>query len=294
MQAHLQDLSVLPDTIEQPGPPGEAWISAPTRLQALDFELSADVSLDKAISQEITARGLSGAYIRIKNAQMDRMQYVIPGLAPDDQHVAWFSETYSPSMPGRIEDASIVCGFKSDEPTFHCHGQLSDANLVPAMGHLLPDTCYLSHPVSVTGYGFKDARFNRQADPETNFDLLIPEAISEVTNSDEGMLLRIAPNIVIGEALIECCRQANWQAASIHGVGSLIGAHFDDGRVLNSFATEYMITSGAIDLSGSEPLIDLQIALVGLEGNVMQGRLAEANNPVLITSELLLKNLSKE
>ena len=292
-QAHLQNLDILPKIIQQPGPAGEPWISVPTRLEKLDFELTAGIALDDALSEEIKTRGLSGAYIRIVDASMERMQYVIPGLAPNDEHVAWFSETISPAMPGRIEDASIICGVMSGKPTFHCHGQISDANQNPALGHLLLESCYLSSPVRVTGLGFKDARFNRKADPQTNFDLLMPEAVGEGSNFNEGLLVRVAPNIEIAEALIECCRRANWQRASIHGVGSLIGAHFDDGRVLKSFATEYMVTSGAIELGGSEPHIDLQIALVGLGGDVMQGRLAQVNNPVLITSEILLQNQSK-
>ncbi len=296
MKDPQSQFETLPDFIQQPGPAGECCTMVPTRLLELDVVLPANIPLDEAISQVIETRGLSGAYIRITDAKISRLCYVIPGISSNDKHVAWYSETYTPLMPGRIIDASIVCGFLSRKPSLHCHGLFDDADRQTAMGHLVLEACYLSNPIRVTGFGFEDAYFNRETDQETNFDLLIPQSVDHqsgeynVSDSDKGMLVRIAPNVEIASALVDCCRNADWQSASIYGVGSLIGAHFDDGRILNSYATEYMITSGVVDMNGPTASVDLHMALVGLGGCVMQGRLKTGSNPVLITSELVLKN----
>ncbi|NRB16664.1 MAG: DUF296 domain-containing protein [Rhodobacteraceae bacterium] len=290
MQASL----TRPDYIMQPGPAADAYTSAETRIIELDFELPAGVSLHDSLAQKIKSLGLSGAYVRIAIAGMSRLEYVIPSLSPDDKHVAWYSKTYRPAMPGRIEDAGINCGSLSEQAFFHCHGLWSDANGDTAMGHLLPEATVLSTPARVTGIGFKDARFNRVSDPQTGFDLFVPEQLALAPKEAQAMLLRIAPNIEIAQPLIEACQKTGWSRASVHGVGSLIGAKFADGRTMNSFATEVLVTEGTVDLSGDEPRVSLEISLVGLDGEFMHGQLASTGNPVLITFEIILKNQSKD
>lgn len=287
-------LATRPEYIEQPGPAGAAYTSAFTRLVELDFELPAGVVLHDALAQEIKARGLTGAYIRIADAGMSELAYVFPALSPDDDHVAWYSETVKPPMPGRVENAGIICGSLSDKPHYHCHGLWSDAKGKTAMGHLLPEVSVLSAPTRVVGFGFRDARFNRVYDPQTGFDLFVPEQLADTPADAQAILLRITPNIEINQPLIEVCQKAGWTRASVHGVGSLIGAKFDDGRIMNSFATEVLVTKGTVDLTGAEPRVDLQISLVGLDGKFMHGALAATGNPVLITFELILKNETEE
>lgn len=278
----------LPDHINQPGPAGEPCSFAPTGLIDLDFELPAGAVLQTALGQEIINRGLNGACLTMAGADMSQMQFVIPAAPPDAAHVAWYSTTHTPAMPGHIKDARIIIGWQSGKPFLHSHAIFADAAQNTHMGHLLNDHCVLSAPTRVRGFGFCDARFNRTPDPETNFELFKPENIRKVSNP-QGMLLRIAPNTQIDDALIACCQNAGWQQANIHGIGSLIGTHFADGRTLNSFATELLVTGGHIDLRGPAPRVDLEIAIVGMDGKFMQGRLKPGHNPTLITCELLLE-----
>jgi len=282
-------LAKLPNYIQQPGPAGAAYISATSRLIELDFDIPAGVSLHKSLGQKIKSFGLTGAYFRIVNAGMSQLEYVIPAHSPDDDHVAWYSETYTPEMPGRIEDAGVNCGSSSEQAFYHIHGLWSDANGETAMGHLLPEASVVSSKVRVTGFGLKDARFNRIFDQQTGFDLFVPEQINAVPSTAQAILLRISPNTEISEPLIECCQKAGWSRASVHGVGSIIGAHFADGRVMKSFATEFLITKGEVDLNGTTPICNLEIAIVGLDGAPMQGLLKPKSNPVLVTSEIILK-----
>lgn len=187
-------------------------------------------------------------------------------------------------------DAGIICGSYNGEPFYHCHGQISDVNGKPAMGHLLPETCIPAHPVQVVGYGFLDACFSRVFDPQTGFELFIPTGASEKPVKIQAELIRITLNIEISAPLIECCRKNGWSKASVHGLGSIIGAHFSDGRILDSFATELLITKGRVYLTDSTVEVSLDITLVGFDGHFKSGVLKPQSNPVLITAEIALIN----
>ncbi len=282
--------SPLPDRIQQPGPDGPEVTQALTGLVDIDAVLPAGISLHESLASLQTEMGLKGASVRIKNAPMSKVEYVIPGLAPDDSHVAYYSKTYTPKMPGRIVDAAITCGRYNGKPFYHCHGILEDADRTPLMGHLFPETCVPSEPVQVTGLGFTNATFSRVQDAQTGFELFKTEQ-SGPAAPENGVLLRIGPNVEISAPLIDVCRQLGWQKAEVHGVGSTIGAHFDDGRVFESFATELMVEAGVVDLTGDSPVVDLDIALVGLGADFERGRLITGCNPVLITAEIVLKRL---
>lgn len=287
-------LKKLPSFIEQPGPLGEPYDFATSRLVELDVELPENVSIQDGLTQAIKSLGLAGGYVRIAKAKTSKLEYVIPALSPDGRHAAWYSRTHKPAMPGSIKDVGIICGTLSGEPFFHCHGLYEDVHNNAFMGHLLPHDTILSAPVSAIGFGFKDASFTRGYDAQTNFDLFTPKQLSPAPNSPDAALLRITPNIEISAPLIEHCQNVCWSRASVHGVGSLIGAKFADGRTMNSFATEVLITNGMVDLTGNTPRVDLEIALVGLDGKFMHGLLAPSGNPVLITFELIVKKQSED
>lgn len=284
-------MSALPKTIQQPGPTGAPYSIAKTSVVAFDFELPNGASLHDGLDAELQNRGLVGGYARIIDTPMRGVSYFIPGLSPDDTHVAWYSETHIAPMPGSIADAGINCGALKDGPFYHCHGITLGPDGNAAMGHLLPETCILSGPARLSGFGFKEARFNRVSDAQTGFDLFVAQQVTPAPSEPEAILLRIAPNIPLEDPLFEACKNAGWSQAEVFGVGSIIGAHFADGRVMESFATEFFVTKGRIDLSGPTPLAEIEIAIVGLDGSHMQGLLAQGENPVLITAEMILKKL---
>ena len=79
------------------------------------------------------------------------------------------------------------------------------------------------------------------------------------------------------------------RARIVGGVGSLIGAKFEDGRTVENFATEVYVTAGRIGLD-QEGLVraEASVALVDYSGALAQGRLVRGENPVLMTFELVL------
>jgi len=103
--------------------------------------------------------------------------------------------------------------------------------------------------------------------------------------------LRIAPNEDVCGALEAVCRQHGIHHATVRGgVGSTVGALFDDGRRVEPFVTEVLIRAGRVrpDSRGA-PVAEIDISLVDYTGGLADGRLARGGNPVLVTFELVLE-----
>ena len=86
------------------------------------------------------------------------------------------------------------------------------------------------------------------------------------------------------------CQAHQIQHATIlGGVGSTVGAIFQDGRVVEPFVTELLIRSGKImrDDQG-QPCAEIDISIVDYKGGLTEGRLAKGGNPILVTAELVL------
>ena len=86
------------------------------------------------------------------------------------------------------------------------------------------------------------------------------------------------------------CRAYGRSTATVRGgVGSTVGAVFDDGRVVEPFVTETLVRQGRIvaDADG-QPRAEIDVTMVDYLGGQHQGRLARGQNPVLVTFELVL------
>jgi hypothetical protein len=101
----------------------------------------------------------------------------------------------------------------------------------------------------------------------------------------------LRPNQDFAGALEAFCREQGISHAKLHGgVGSIIGARFADGRMVEPFATEMAVRSGVI-VSGEDGALEatLDVALVDHLGGLSVGRLTRGDNPVLMTMELVLE-----
>jgi hypothetical protein len=91
-------------------------------------------------------------------------------------------------------------------------------------------------------------------------------------------------------ALEDFCRAHEIERATIFGgVGSTVGAVFQDGSVVEPFVTELLIRSGRI-VSGPQghALAELDVAMVDYKAGISEGRLARGSNPILVTAELVI------
>jgi predicted DNA-binding protein with PD1-like motif len=132
-----------------------------------------------------------------------------------------------------------------------------------------------------------DPMLDRRSTAEKN-------SASTQTSRSKGYALRVAPNIDICTALETFCRERGITHAKIQGgVGSTVGAVFDDGRVVEPFVTELLIRNGDVFTNAAgQTQAQLDVSMVDYKGGVSEGRLARGQNLVLVTFELALEVLT--
>lgn len=255
--------------------------------QRLEVSLQAGIPLDQSVAAALRAGPFTCAWLAFDNAPVESLSYVIPAYSPDDEHVAWYSAPYGFGA-GCIDTAGMIVGWHHGECFTHCHGLWTAGNATrQAMGHLLADQTVLSEPAKVSLLGLTGARFDRRFDTETQFELFHVDRMSG--ERGDYAVLRILPNQDLTLAARAACDALGWSAARIHGIGSLIGAQFDDGRVLESLPTEFLLPNAIVGGAAPPP----EIAIVGVDGgDVVQGRLAVGENPVLVTAEIVMNRLA--
>ncbi len=154
----------------------------------------------------------------------------------------------------------------------------------------------VAEPFEVEAFGIVGAVFRAEPDPETKFKLFgpVPSAAKGAEATCRVYALRLRPNQDFAAALEAFCREQGIAHAKLHGgVGSIIGARFADGRIVEPFATEMAVSSGVI-VSGEDGALQatLDVALVDYLGGIGVGRLTRGDNPVLMTMELVLEELT--
>jgi predicted DNA-binding protein with PD1-like motif len=284
--------------IVQPGPPASEriqWVEA--RGRAFSFTLQAGLPLLEAARRGFAAEGFAGGTLNIMEGALGPFAYVMPALAKTGENAAFYSDTFRPAGVTRLRMAAMTLGQRDGAPFFHCHALWTEADGRAGGGHILPEETVVAEPFAVEALGLDGAAFAAEPDPETNFKLFgpIPSAVTGAEATSRVFALRLRPNQDFAGALEAFCRERGIISAKLHGgVGSIIGARFADGRIVEPFATEMAVRSGAI-VSGAGGALEaeLDIALVDYLGGLAEGRLTRGDNPVLMTMELLVEVLEE-
>jgi predicted DNA-binding protein with PD1-like motif len=282
-------------SIKQPGPPVAERIQwAEARGRAFTFTLQPGLTLLEAARRGFAAHGFAGGVLDIRDGALGPFAYVMPALSKTPDYAAFYSETYRPHGITRLSTATMTLGVRDGAPFFHCHALWTEEGGSNGGGHILPDETVVAAPIQVEAFGLDGAVFTAEPDPETGFKLFGPVAAapSAATTDRRAFALRLRPNQDFAGCLEEFCGAQGISKARIRGgVGSTIGARFESGLVVEPFATELTITSGAIapGSDGLEAILD--VALVDYTGELSQGRLIRSDNPVLMTMELVLEVL---
>jgi predicted DNA-binding protein with PD1-like motif len=271
------------------------------------------MSLMQAVAQSMQGIGAQCATFRMQGGGFEPFSYVMPALAKTSAHAVYFSDTYPVEGAVRLETASVTFGQRDGKPWLHSHAIWIEASGRRHCGHLLPDDIQVNHPIHAQGVAVRGATFTVCPDGETNFTLFVPlksmarssqttagvnaaqkPPASSQTPRSKGYALRVAPNIDICTALETFCRERGITHAKIQGgVGSTVGAVFDDGRVVEPFVTELLIRNGDVFTNAAgQTQAQLDVSMVDYKGGVSEGRLARGQNPVLVTFELALEVLS--
>jgi len=280
-------------SIKQPGAPVAEriqWVEA--RGRAFTFTLEKGLPLLEAARRGFAAQGFAGGVLDIRGGALGPFAYVMPALSKTPDHAAFYSETYRPPGITRLSTATMTLGVRDGAPFFHCHALWTEEGGRNGGGHILPEETIVAEPFEVEAFGLDSAIFTAEPDVETGFKLFGPvtAAPSGATTDRRAFALRLRPNQDFAFCLEAFCRAQGISNARIRGgVGSTIGARFEDGVVVEPFATELTVISGAIapGAGGLEAVLD--VALVDYTGALAQGRLVRGDNPVLMTMELVLE-----
>jgi predicted DNA-binding protein with PD1-like motif len=281
-------------TVRQPGKPD------PVRIASLEgaaiyksFTLQAGRNLHQAICIPLAEAGIAGGTVRFENLRVAPHHFLMPALPVDDQHAAFYSAPHAIEEGATIEYACATYGRKDDLPFVHCHAVWRGRDGEAQGGHLLPERIVVAASGQAEAWGLHDATMATRYDPETNFTLFHPTRLTDAAPARDGkrvVLARIRPEEDLTMAIEEVCRSHGIASAVIRGsVGSLIGADFEDGRVLQDRATEILVRSGEVRDGPQGLRARLEIALINPQGKVCEGVLGRGRNPVLICFELVIE-----
>jgi predicted DNA-binding protein with PD1-like motif len=276
--------------------------SVPCRVEEFVTRLAPGQTLLTAVATAMRGVGSTSAVMRLSGGALDGFAYCMPALSKTSEHAVYFSETYRVEGVVLLEAATVTFGVRDGEPWLHCHAVWTEPGGRRHSGHLLPDQVRVASEILVTGRAMQGAEFVVTPDAETNFSLFMPQRTSSASASVQDKVpagsgiayaVRLAPNIDVCFALEGFCREHGITAATIEGgVGSTVGAVFDDGRVVEPFVTELLIRQGEIRLGDDgEPSARIDIVMVDYLGGVSEGVLARGENPVLVTFELVVQPL---
>ncbi len=288
-------------SIQHPGQPDILRLAAQSvETQAFDVELPVGLSLLQSVTQSLAGLGASCAALRLSGGGFESFSYVMPALSKTPAHAVYFSDTYSVDGPVQLESACVTFGQRDGQPWLHSHAIWIEASGRRHCGHLLPDQIVVNMPIRAQGVACQGAAFTVCPDVETNFSLFVPlqtqraspmAAASRLAQTARAYAIRVSPNVDICTALEQFCNTHQIKHARIQGgVGSTVGAVFDDGRVVEPFVTELLIRQGDISVdSDGQACAALDVSMVDYKGGVSEGRLARGQNPVLVTFELVLE-----
>jgi predicted DNA-binding protein with PD1-like motif len=255
-------------TIAHPGPLSpDRWRSIPATGRWERLTLRTGLTVNEAVARAFAEAGFAGGYARLGGLFLAPLRYVIPA-ASDGRHAAWYSETFAPEGIGRIEQAGAVVGIRDGASFLHCHGSWRHADGSRRMGHLLPHDSVLERDCIIDVLGIAGATFEAEEDPETAFKLFAPRArTSEGAAGARAILCTVRPNEDVSLVIEAVCREYGIGHAQVHGIGSLVGADFEDASHFPSYATEVLIREGSVRPGPDGPLCRLDIVLVGMDGS---------------------------
>ena len=270
----------------------------PTSARTLQGSLSTGQTLLSAVTELAEAHGVKSGAFTLNGGAFESFSYVMPALSKNPEYAVYFSDTFFVEGQVALEMATVTYGLKEGRPWLHSHAVWIEPTGRRHCGHLLPDQIIVAAPIALSGIALDTAAFTVCPDLETNFSLFmpvhddgqVPRPETASTDHRTAYALRLAPNIDFCSALEDFCRAHEIKHATIFGgVGSTVGAVFEDGSAVEPFVTELLIRSGRV-VCGPQghALAELDVAMVDYKGGISEGRLARGLNPILVTAELVI------
>jgi predicted DNA-binding protein with PD1-like motif len=291
--AHVERVFTMRHIVQPGSPSAERiqWVEA--RGRAFSFMLDAGLPLLDGVRRGFAAAGFASGVLTIAGGALGPFAYVMPALSKTPEHAAYYSDTFRPLGTTRLKAATMTFGKRDGVPFFHCHGLWTEADGRLGGGHMLPEETVVAEACRVEAFGLSGAVFVAEHDHETNFKLFgpLPAPPASAATTGRAFALRLRPNQDFASAIEDFCRARGISHARLRGgVGSIIGARFDDGRSVEPLATEMAVVSGHVTPHPRHGLTaELDVFLVDHLGGTAEGRLKRGDNPVLMTMELVLE-----
>jgi hypothetical protein len=267
-------------TLEHPGPaPAKRWAVQPCRAEPVDLILPVAETLAHSVA--LALADFDGGWLVIEDAPIANLDFVTPGTDPTGAHAAWYAGPHRMGA-GRIHHLGLHAARKQGGPWLHGHGQFEAAGWDgPCFGHILPFESRLSEPIRAWGWGIRGACFVVETDPETQFPLNQPV---DLGGGHGAALITLRPNQDMGVALIAAAAEAGITEGQVLGLGSVVHPRLKAQPPIDSFATEILLTDGAIGDGRAE----IEAEIVTLDAKYHKGWLAPGENGLCITAELLV------
>ena len=265
--------------LQHPGPIATERISAvPCRVTHRRVKLSAGSTLLQAM---IDAAEGAGAWFDLADIPTKILTFVRPAPAPDDSHVAWYSDE-TVLQRAIIRQAGAHLGRRNGEAFAHVHGLWTEENGTHHAGHLLAEKAVLTTDHMVDAWMLDGAILESAPDEETGFTLFRPSCTRQV-GTPNAVLGTIRPNELVDEGIAKCAAVAGLSASTVKGLGSLVGARLKGQSALNDIATEVLLVGPTAQ----------HVTAVGFDGAPISGELVPLSNRVCVTFEVLLVSQSE-
>lgn len=283
--------------LQHPGSPQLCTEQQPALLLPFEARLAPGQTLLAAVTRAFAELGANSGVARLRGGRWSTWPYVLPALSRSPAHAVYFSERHEADAPVDLQEATLTFGRRGGRPWLHAHVDWTDRAGHPHCGHVLPDEAVLADDgAALEAWALRGATFEVMPDEETHFSLFRPSAQAgpgRLSPSSEAtaVALRVSPNLDLCTAVESVCAAHGWSRARVRGgVGSTIGAVFDDGRIVEPFVTETLIRRGEVGPGANgRPQAQIDVTLIDHLGGRHQGRLARGENPVLVTFELVLE-----
>src|SRR5699024_9232426 len=170
-------------------------------------------------------------------------------------------------------------------------------------GHLLPEARVGDVPIEVVLRALPGAEQLSDTDPETGMPAFTPQpytgpALPVPDGAPRAVISRVLPGVYLDEAVVRVCQSAGFARARVRAsLGSTVGARLlgEDGEIQEVAwpAVEFTQLLGGADLTGTEPVVELQGTLVDIHSEVHNGVIALGQNPVAVAFELYVEEVAR-
>jgi len=256
----------------------------------------------------LTEQGLANGIAELSGGTFAHISYCVPEDGRGGKEVS-YSETRHLGGARLILGAATL-GSRDGKPFMHSHCVWQTREGKLRAGHLWPETLVGDPAPTAVVQGLPGVVLLNMDDPETlmpvftphlSKDRAVPQPQNVANFASRSIIARVCPNEDIGAAVEEICREFKIENAILRGgIGSLIGATFSGfeggaNRRVEGPGTEVATLVGHVTTNADGTFkTEISCTLVDKHGQVHAGQLVPGENPVAVTYDLFVEEISSE